>query len=70
MEDGMKRNLLAAAIGQLLLDHQLKNVEKDDRGYWCVVCGRFLPSDDAGVIVHDNMPHPQEMNFDEEDNPQ
>ena len=39
-------------------------------GYWCVVCGRFLPEDDAGVIVHDNVPHPQEMTFDEEDKPQ
>jgi hypothetical protein len=27
MEDGMKRTLLAAAIRQLLLNHQLKNVE-------------------------------------------
>ena len=24
----------------------------------------------AGVIVHDNVPHPQEMTFDEEDKPQ
>lgn len=39
-------------------------------GYWCVVCGRFLPEDDAGVIVHDNVPHPQEMTFAEEDKPQ
>lgn len=38
-------------------------------GYWCVVCGRFLP-DDAGVIVHDDVPHPNEMTFDEEDKPQ
>ncbi len=37
-------------------------------GYWCVVCGRFLPSDD-GVIVHDDVPHP-DMTFDEEERPQ
>jgi hypothetical protein len=37
-------------------------------GYWCVVCGRFLPDED-GVIVHDNVPHP-EMTFDEEERPQ
>ncbi len=37
-------------------------------GYWCVVCGRFLPSDD-GVIVHDDVPHP-DMKFDEEERPQ
>jgi hypothetical protein len=38
-------------------------------GYWCVVCGRMLPSDD-GVIVHDDVPHPDTMTFDEEDRPQ
>jgi hypothetical protein len=41
----------------------------DEQGYWCVVCGRFLPSDD-GVIVHDDLPHPDEMTFDEQENPQ
>lgn len=38
-------------------------------GYWCVVCGRFLPSDD-GVIVHDDVPHPADMIFDDEESPQ
>ena len=41
----------------------------DDEGYWCVICGRFLPSDD-GVIVHDNIPHPEDMTFDDGDKPQ
>jgi hypothetical protein len=40
-----------------------------DDGYWCVVCGRFLPSDD-GVIVHDDVPHPSDMTFDDEATPQ
>ena len=39
-------------------------------GYWCVVCGRFLPADECGVIVHDNVPHPEDMTFDEEEMPQ
>lgn len=39
-------------------------------GYWCVVCGRLLVADDLGVIVHDDKPHPEEMAFDDEDNPQ
>lgn len=39
-------------------------------GYWCVVCGRFLAADDTGVIVHDDVPHPETMTFDEEDVPQ
>ncbi|MDU4249069.1 hypothetical protein [Pseudomonas sp.] len=39
-------------------------------GYWCVVCGRFLPADEDGVIVHDNVPHPQDMDFAEEQRPQ
>lgn len=38
-------------------------------GYWCVICQRLLPNDD-GVIVHDAVPHPDEMTFDEEDRPQ
>ncbi len=39
-------------------------------GYWCVVCGRFLPADDDGLIVHDDVKHPDDMTFDDEDNPQ
>lgn len=38
-------------------------------GYWCVVCGRYLQADD-GVIVHDNIPHPENMTFDEDERPQ
>lgn len=39
-------------------------------GYWCVVCGRYLPADDDGLIVHDNVPHSDEMTFDDEENMQ
>lgn len=39
-------------------------------GYYCVVCGRFIEADEFGVIVHDDAPHPDNMTFDEEDNPQ
>ena len=39
-------------------------------GYWCVVCGRYLPADDDGLIVHDDVPHPEDMTFDEEERPQ
>lgn len=39
-------------------------------GYWCVVCGRYLPADEDGVIVHDDVPHPEDMTFDEEERPQ
>ncbi len=39
-------------------------------GYWCVACGRFLPADECGVIVHDDVPHPENMTFDEEERPQ
>ena len=39
-------------------------------GYWCVVCGRHLPADKDGVIVHDDVPHPEDMTFDEEERPQ
>ena len=39
-------------------------------GYWCVVCGRFLPADECGVIVHDNVQRPENMTFDDEEHPQ
>ena len=38
--------------------------------YCCVVCNKLLEVDDDGIIVHDPIPHPIEMTFDEEDNPQ
>jgi hypothetical protein len=31
------------------------------------VCGRFLPADEDGVIVHDDIPHPPEMDFADEE---
>ncbi len=39
-------------------------------GYYCVVCGRFLPADEDGVIVHDDVPHPVDMDFGDEEKPQ
>lgn len=44
-------------------------MEEAQNGYFCVVCGRWLPADELGVIVHDDLPH-DGMTFDEEDNPQ
>jgi hypothetical protein len=38
-------------------------------GYYCVLCKRYIEAVD-GVIVHDDIPHPPDMTFDEEDNPQ
>lgn len=38
-------------------------------GYYCLACNKFLPEVD-GVIVHDNVPHPPELTFDEMENPQ
>ena len=39
-------------------------------GYWCVVCGRFLPADEDGLIIHDDIIHPDDMTFDEDEKPQ
>ncbi|BBP82416.1 hypothetical protein PHLH8_20580 [Pseudomonas sp. Pc102] len=44
--------------------------DPSEDGYWCVVCGRFLPADEDGVIVHDSIPHPALMDFTEDQNPQ
>ena len=41
-----------------------------DDGYYCVVCGKFIEADDDGVIVHDPIPHPGSMTFDDEEKPQ
>jgi len=38
-------------------------------GYYCVICGKFIEAV-GGVIVHDDIPHPPLMDFDEESNPQ
>jgi hypothetical protein len=37
--------------------------------YWCIFCGRALAEVD-GVIVHDNVPHPVDEAFDEEEKTQ
>ena len=41
--------------------------------HYCVVCGpclRLLHGDDEYTTVHKNIPHPDSMTFDEEENPQ
>ena len=38
--------------------------------YYCVVCGRAIEPDGDGVYVHDDVPHPADMTFDEDENPQ
>lgn len=39
---------------------------RDEDGYWCAVCGRYLESAD-GVVIHDDVPHPLNLTFDEDD---
>ena len=34
--------------------------------YYCVICARGLPIVD-GVVVHDNVPHPEHLTFDEDE---
>ena len=42
----------------------------DMRGYWCVVCMRFVPLEEDGVMIHDDTPHPTLMTFDDDKFPQ
>jgi len=35
--------------------------------YYCVVCGRGIERNEDGVFVHDPVPHPPDMTFDEEE---
>ena len=51
-------------------DRGLPELAAEADGYWCIICGRFLRADAYGVIVHDNVPHPKNMSFDEEERPQ
>lgn len=37
--------------------------------FWCIYCNKELPVDE-GVVVHDDVPHPVDMDFSEEDRPQ
>lgn len=39
-------------------------------GYWCVVCMRYIPREEDGVLIHDDIPHPTLMTFDEDKRPQ
>ena len=40
--------------------------------YYCVICGECVVLDEDGgrVIIHNDVPHPPALTFDEEDNPQ
>lgn len=42
----------------------------NDEGYVCVVCGRLIEPDETGVMIHDEVPHPTNMLFNDEDQPQ
>lgn len=68
---GDERLYRCAACGAIFdLEDELDEEEDPQpAGYWCVVCGRFLPAE-GGVIVHDKISHPESMNFAEEDRPQ
>ena len=49
---------------------QNQGEEQMNDGYYCVVCGKYLPADEYGVIVHDDIKHPTDMTFDDEEKPQ
>jgi hypothetical protein len=45
-------------------------LNKNADGYWCVICQRFIEADEDGLIVHDDITHPNNMTFDDEEKPQ
>jgi hypothetical protein len=47
----------------------IKLTREEADGYYCVVCGKFLPLEN-GVIVHDDVPHPADMKFNDEETTQ
>ena len=60
---------IAEKYGVALNPHEEKSGDQG-QGYWCVVCGRLLFSDENGVIVHDDKAHPSSMAFDDDGKPQ
>ena len=41
--------------------------------HYCMVCGpclRMAVEDGGHITLHNNLPHPDDMTYDEEDNPQ
>lgn len=47
-------------------------VDESTTVHYCVVCGPCLRllDDECDTTVHNNVPHPYDMTFDEEENPQ
>lgn len=48
-------------------------VPTDKKGYGCLICGRYLEAEEFEghwLVIHDDVPHPEWMTYDEEDNPQ
>jgi len=39
-------------------------------GFTTATCKKLLLADEFGVIVHDDIPHPPDMSFDEDKKPQ
>jgi hypothetical protein len=57
-------------IIRMATESNLSEEHMNECGYYCVICNRILPADDCGVIVHDPIPHPPDMDFAEEEKPQ
>jgi methionyl-tRNA synthetase len=72
-ENGRRENLGRPARQTSHLRHRIGGTEMitltREEGYYCVVCGRFLPEEN-GVIVHDDVPHSADMDFGDEEKPQ
>lgn len=47
-------------------------LEETARVYHCLICGPLMrfPYGDGYVTFHRDVPHPHDLTFDEEDNPQ
>ena len=52
--------------GRGYLVHLVPARSVDMQGYWCVVCMRYVPLEEDGAMVHDDIPHPIHMTFDDD----
>ena len=42
----------------------------DPYRYYCVYCMKMIMAIEPGLFVHDDVPHPADADFDDEDKPQ
>lgn len=67
------RGMFGCACGEGYCAIDRDRLRGSEAGYWCVICNRFLKAEEhegGNLIVHDDVPHPDDMTFDDQARPQ